>query len=758
MANQQSAPHSSQPHGLPDPLAPGLRLAGARYILKRVLGRGPTTAVWLARDVKLEHEVALKILPEALVQDPNNVERLKTETLRNVQLDHPNIARTYDFVKDLRLAAISTEYVEGWSLAALRVDKPEKRYRLDEITPWIRNLCGALEYAHNSAGVVHGDLKPSNLLLNGRAELKVTDFGTARSLYGVAGPTDLNSLAGTLGFMSPQQALGEKPSVLDDVYGLGATMYDLLTGTPPFYKGQVLAQVCERTPPSMTDRLVELGIKDSIPLVVEDTVALCLRKDPKQRPQTIAEVLRLLERTEVPKPVEKVLEPEPVKPPPKSPPESVAAVICGEPTGAGVQGASDGDRGPESPTANVEELPVSPRRNVLSPAVLIGTLLVMALSAWFWTTRSARMSGKQPAGSYDTSFNAGTNVDREIRVAVEQPDKKILVGGRFTQFGDGPRRTLARLNPNGSVDDGFTAFTDGEVHAMALQADGKIFIAGEFGMVNDLPRRRFTRLNPGGTVDSTFKPRVSVNREIRAALIQADDKIIIAGSFDVVTGTKQNRIARLNVDGVRDVGFHPGSGSSAIIWSLALQPDGKILAAGDFTSFDDKPFRRLVRLNPDGSVDATFSFSDGANGQIFAVAVQKDGKILIGGDFNLVQGEERNHIGRLNPDGTLDRKFNPGAGPNTGIRCLALQRDGKILIGGIFTSVGGVARNRIARLRTDGNLDMRFDPGEGADEVIRSVAVEADGNILIAGAFKKFAGLDCGRIARLHGDSVRAPK
>src|SRR5439155_21965700 len=133
--------------------------------------------------------------------------------------------------------------------------------------------------------------------------------GIAWSLRRIAVETDPNRLAATLGFLSPQLALGEAPSVLDDVYGLGATIYDLLPGTPPFYKGQVLAQVCERTPPSMTERLAELGIRDSIPPVVEDAVALCLAKEPAKRPQSISEVLKLLERSELPAPVESVSSP-----------------------------------------------------------------------------------------------------------------------------------------------------------------------------------------------------------------------------------------------------------------------------------------------------------------------------------------------------------------------------------------------------------------------------------------------------------------
>src|SRR5258706_5205860 len=288
MGNDFPAPGSGQPYGSSPGLVAGARVGGARYLLKRILGRGDCSVVWLARSFNLEEEVALKILPDFLLRDPNTIERLKTETVRNAQLAHPNIARTFDFVHDLALTAIAMEYVEGWSLAALRVDKPQKRYLLAEITPWIRQLCAALEYAHDESGSVHGNLKTSNLMLDQRGQLKVIDFGIDRTLRAMAGQADMNRVSAALGFMSPQQALGEKPSVLDDVYGLCATIYDLLTGTPPFYKGQVLAQVCERKPQTMSERLVELGIKDPIPLVVEDTVALCLRKDPKQRPQSIA--------------------------------------------------------------------------------------------------------------------------------------------------------------------------------------------------------------------------------------------------------------------------------------------------------------------------------------------------------------------------------------------------------------------------------------------------------------------------------------
>jgi uncharacterized delta-60 repeat protein len=184
-----------------------------------------------------------------------------------------------------------------------------------------------------------------------------------------------------------------------------------------------------------------------------------------------------------------------------------------------------------------------------------------------------------------------------------------------------------------------------------------------------------------------------------------------------------------------------------------LQPDGKILAVGDFTTFDRKPCCRLARLDPDGAVDRGFNTGSGADAAIYAVARQADGKVLVGGDFTRINQAERNRIARLNPDGSVDQTFNPGAGPNTGIRCLALQPDGKVLIGGVFTSVDGVARNRIARLKADGSLDAGFDPGEGADEVVRWVVPQADGKVVIVGGFNRFAGSPCVCLARLHGGS-----
>jgi serine/threonine protein kinase len=263
-----------------------------RYYLKRTLGQGGMGVVWLAHDRVLEQPIALKFLAPHLVDDRAELERLKAETRRSLKLAHPNIVRIHDFIQTHQGAAVAMEYVDGWSLWSLKVDKPNHIFTADEIAPWMRELCSALHYAHTEADLVHRDVKPSNLIINSRGQLKITDFGLSRELR--RGPVHSASNAlvvGTDWYMSPQQWTGDPASVADDVYSLGATIYELLTGKPPFYDGDIFKQLHEVIPPSMTERLFEFGVTDTfIPLAWEETVAACLAKDASRRPVSAREV------------------------------------------------------------------------------------------------------------------------------------------------------------------------------------------------------------------------------------------------------------------------------------------------------------------------------------------------------------------------------------------------------------------------------------------------------------------------------------
>src|SRR6266496_5112474 len=269
----------------------GQKLFG-RYTLIRILGRGGMGIVWLAHDEELEHKVALKFLPDLLIHDAGVLSNLKRETRRCLELTHKNIVRIHDFVHDERSGCISMEYVDGDTLSKLRYDKERKVFEAAELTDWMSQLCDALDYAHNYARIIHRDLKPANLMVNQRGELKVSDFGIARSLGdSMSVITMAGGRSGTLAYMSPQQLEGERGTHLDDIYSLGAAVYELLTSKPPFYVGNIDRQIREKIPPSVTERRKEFEIEaEPIPALWEEWVATCLAKDPGRRPQSVTEI------------------------------------------------------------------------------------------------------------------------------------------------------------------------------------------------------------------------------------------------------------------------------------------------------------------------------------------------------------------------------------------------------------------------------------------------------------------------------------
>jgi serine/threonine protein kinase/tetratricopeptide (TPR) repeat protein len=274
----------------------GQRLLG-RYTLIKILGRGGMGIVWLAHDEELERDVALKFLPDLIINDAAVLTDLKRETKRCLELTHKNIVRIYDFVHDERSGCISMEYIDGDTLSKLRCDKERKVFEAAELTDWMSQLCDALDYAHNYAHIIHRDLKPANLMVNQRGALKVSDFGIARSLGdSMSVITKAGGRSGTLAYMSPQQLEGERGTHLDDIYSLGASVYELLTSKPPFYVGNIDRQIRKKIPPSMTERRKEFNIEPALVSPVwEEVVAACLAKDPARRPQSTTEIAQRLQ-------------------------------------------------------------------------------------------------------------------------------------------------------------------------------------------------------------------------------------------------------------------------------------------------------------------------------------------------------------------------------------------------------------------------------------------------------------------------------
>jgi len=358
-------------------------------------------------------------------------------------------------------------------------------------------------------------------------------------------------------------------------------------------------------------------------------------------------------------------------------------------------------------------------------------------------------------GSIDTSFDPGSNINGEVWSIALQPDGKVLIGGAFTAVGGVARNGVARLNADGSLDTSFNpgSGTNGEVWSMALQPDGKVLIGGYFATVNGVARTGVARLNADGSLDTSFSPGFGTNDWVIALALQPDGKILIGGVTIFRVGVTHSGVTRLNADGSSDTTFNPGSGANSDVWSLAVQPDGKVLIGGSFSTVDGVARNRVARLNANGSLDTSFNPGSGANFSVSALAMQPDGRVLIVGAFTTVNGSTRNHVARLNADGSLDASFNPGSGADNEVWGLALQPDGKVLIGGLFTAVGGVTRQRVARLHADGSLDTSFYPGSGIDGTVFRLVLQPDGNVLIGGWFNTVDGMTRHHIARLNNSS-----
>lgn len=282
-----------------DPLTPALSVGGqvgsGRYRLVRLLGAGGMGVVWLAEDTRLKEQVALKFLAPEVRADPVALDDLRRETVRSHRLSHPNIIRIHDLVESpSEPPLISMEYVEGPTLTQLRLQQPQHVLTWDFLRPIVQEICQALDYAHGEK-VVHRDVKPSNLMLTKKGRVKLADFGIAVSVSDSRSSSfQQHRLSGTLSYMSPQQMEGERPCASDDLYALGASLYDLLTSRPPFFSGDIIYQAQTVPAKPLAERLAELGLRNPVPEHVAATILACLAKDTAARPQSAREVAERL--------------------------------------------------------------------------------------------------------------------------------------------------------------------------------------------------------------------------------------------------------------------------------------------------------------------------------------------------------------------------------------------------------------------------------------------------------------------------------
>jgi uncharacterized delta-60 repeat protein len=403
-------------------------------------------------------------------------------------------------------------------------------------------------------------------------------------------------------------------------------------------------------------------------------------------------------------------------------------------------------------------------------------------------------------GSPDNNFNS--KVYGTAESASFQADGKIIIGGRFSIAGSS-RQWVARLNADGSVDESFNVSLTWfgnlpSINAILVQPDGKVYVGGGFNLVNGVARSGLVRLNSDGSLDETFPPQLVDDFRIvvYALARQPDGKILVSGSFNTIQGVARNKFARLNADGTLDASFVPlgtdalssfflqpdgrilintntiqrlnadGSADATFVaeasagQAFALLPDGKVLSSNSEGPYRIASITKISRLSANGTLESSFQIRRAATGlTVYTTLVQPDGKILIGGGFETVGTEDRLGVARLNRDGTVDVSFNPQGFSDAIIHTLALQPDGKILVGGLInrerSNQGFDQGIGVLRLNSDGSRDESFGVKKitaGSPVHVRTLAVQADGKIYVGGSFQNYDDVQKNGFARLNAD------
>ena len=379
-------------------------------------------------------------------------------------------------------------------------------------------------------------------------------------------------------------------------------------------------------------------------------------------------------------------------------------------------------------------------------------------------------------GTFDPAYNSGIGALSEgspygvviyhvARQAIGANNGKIVLEGQFDSFDGNPVPGLVRLNSTGSFDDSFnpgTAMDDPySVSGLFVQANDQIAVFGNFISFNGVACSGIVRLNDSGEVDTGFNTdafaEYGAPSTIFAVAQQPNGKLIVGGSFHSLGAVAANNVVRLEINGAKDPSFDAtvaGDPSAGGVDALVVRPsDGKIFLGGYFSTYNGAPRNNVAWINNDGSLDASFAGLSGATDadpQVYVLATQPDGKIIVGGVFTSFSGTSHYNIVRLNPDSTLDPSFDSALGTDGSLRAISIQADGKILIAGYLHAVNSVPRERIARLNPDGTLDTSFIPGIGPDGAIRVIAQDAEGNIYVGGSFLHFNGLSRSRVAKLN--------
>ncbi|MBX3102988.1 MAG: hypothetical protein KF690_10805 [Bacteroidetes bacterium] len=291
------------------------------------------------------------------------------------------------------------------------------------------------------------------------------------------------------------------------------------------------------------------------------------------------------------------------------------------------------------------------------------------------------------------------------------------------------------------------------VYAAHMQADGSLIIAGYLEAYREQRVGHIARVLPDGTLDTRYATTGGADESV-FCLLPVGSQLLAGGAFTEFGDEPHYYLALLDAGGKPRTGWNGQAEPNGAVWALALQPDGKILVGGGFTKLGEIPCPSLARLHADGTLDTAFrpALTSIDRSWVYVVRVQPDGKILVGGNFSL--DKDRSALVRLHADGSLDESFQLPAGLTRQLTVydLLVLPDGKILVGGGTNDNSPAARGGFFRLYPDGIPDESFSGGLTPGGFVKSIVPLPDGQLLVAGRFDQYAGMTQAGVARIDAD------
>ena len=718
----------------PGGLDVGFLVGAGRYTLIRLLGQGSNGAVWLALDEQLGEEVALKFIAGPLTSNLARMDGLRRQIAKTRKLSHPSLVRIFDFYHAHdEPTFISVESVAGGNFDELRRQQPHRVFSWLVLQPFILELCRALAYAHGE-GLTHGGIKPSNLMMDERGRLKVADFGLAvrevRDLETAAVPAGSGQGGGAICFLSPQVLDGADASVADDIYALGATLYELLCGSPPF-RWDVAFRARKVRPQGITERITEIGAPTDLPPHVAALIMACLAKEPDQRPKSAQEVIEGIDLT--------VGDQTP----------SVSLVLASADTN---ETSELGQTGPALETVTLDPVPGVGMEGVSDPEAdagepprgqppriqtrLVGWLVVAAtVAALFWGWRFFNARGSRgrvgTASPRETAVSGGQAVVPAVPVAPLDPEGRSNDEARSIA----PTPPVLTLSGHRQVVNS-VAFVgaDGEVASGSFDSTVRLWNrhTGEFlrALTGHQDQVKSVAFSPvGGTLASASQDRTVrlwdvVSGETRSTLAGMESTVFMvafAPDGKLLASAEENGVISIwdPATGTRRKNFKAHDGA---VWSIAFSTDGRTLASGGVDG--------RVRLWNVTS-GAPLQTLSGHTEAVHSVAFSPDGATLAS------SGRDRTiRLWRL-ADGKPARQWSTG---DTIGHALAFARRGNGLVSANEDGSIGVWAAGSGRLLT--NL-------VGHSGVVHSVAFAPDGRTLASGGHDGTAKLwDWDRVAK----------